>query len=451
MNFITDEQTLNDLKIFARRGEVSVYALFNHTQTPGGAAILEQLFRYPLSDMSKIEQRSRTIQFFGQSGIQFPFRAEWFIYAEQYLANTDERSRMSGESSGFRRTVNKLMAGDTDFQELSKGIHALTELMYCAKQFITGIWERTIDSAYRKELESFRQILEEEDWQEVWEEGSRKKISYEKIVSLDKLFRFRKRDDLKKLLGFIYQLDVYLSVAGIAAEMQMCFPVIIPADENKLMMEEVKHPLLTGATGNDVQITAKQNVFFLTGANMAGKSTFMKTIGIAIYLAHMGFPVPARNMEFSVRDGLLTTINLPDNLSMGYSHYYGEVLRLKKVVNEMSGSKKMFIVFDELFRGTNVKDAYEATVALLAAFTKRKDCLFLISTHIVEAGHTLLENNDALQFGRLPTKMNGHQPVYTYRLEPGITEDRHGMLIINNEGILDIIRGKQQESINKMS
>jgi Mismatch repair ATPase (MutS family) len=63
---------------------------------------------------------------------------------------------------------------------------------------------------------------------------------------------------------------------------------------------------------------------------MAGKSTFMKSVSIAMYLAHAGFPVAAQQMQFAVLDGAYTTINLPDNLGMGASHFYAEVLRLKK-------------------------------------------------------------------------------------------------------------------------
>lgn len=69
-----------------------------------------------------------------------------------------------------------------------------------------------------------------------------------------------------------------------------------------------------------------------------------------------------------MRNGMFTTINLPDNLSMGYSHFYAEVLRLKKVVMQLQQTKKLVIVFDELFRGTNVKDAYDATLAVTEAF-----------------------------------------------------------------------------------
>lgn len=175
---------------------------------------------------------------------------------------------------------------------------------------------------------------------------------------------------------------------------------------------------------------------------MAGKSTFMKSFAISIFLAHVGFPVPAGRMEFSVREGMFTTINLPDNLSMGYSHFYAEVLRLKRVAQEVRKTPNLVIIFDELFRGTNVKDAYDATLAVTEAFSEIRNCTFMISTHIIEVGEVLKERCSNIKFIYLPTVMEGSKPVYTYRLEPGITNDRHGMIIINNERIIETIEGK---------
>ena len=85
---------------------------------------------------------------------------------------------------------------------------------------------------------------------------------------------------------------------------------------------------------------------------MAGKSTYMKAFGVAVYLAHCGFPVPASRMELSPFRGLFTTINLSDNLSLGYSHYYNEVARVKYVVEQVRDLEDVVVVFDELFRGT---------------------------------------------------------------------------------------------------
>lgn len=170
----------------------------------------------------------------------------------------------------------------------------------------------------------------------------------------------------------------------------------------------------------------------------------MKTFGVCIFLAHMGFPIPAESMEFSVQNGMYTTINLPDNLNMGYSHFYAEVLRVKKVAESVSRSQNLIVVFDELFRGTNVKDAYDATVAVTEAFAANRNCTFIISTHIIEAGETLRGLCDNINFAYLPTIMQGSMPVYTYKLASGITNDRHGMMIINNERIIEIIKSRKK-------
>jgi DNA mismatch repair ATPase MutS len=180
------------------------------------------------------------------------------------------------------------------------------------------------------------------------------------------------------------------------------------------------------------------NVIFLTGANMAGKSTWMKTIGISLYLAHIGFPVAARTMEFSIREGIYSSINVADNIALGYSHFYAEVVRVKNAAQATSTGKYLLLMFDELFKGTNVKDAYDGTLAVTEAFAEYKHCLFIVSTHIIEVGEALKFKKN-IQFTYMPTVMEGSIPGYTYRLQRGITEDRQGMLIIRNEGILDLI------------
>src|SRR5690606_13713068 len=140
------------------------------------------------------------------------------------------------------------------------------------------------------------------------------------------------------------------------------------------------HPCIDKAIANSVSFDQDSNVLFLTGANMAGKSTFMKSFGTSIYLAHMGFPVAAKRMVFSVKDGLFSSINVSDNLGMGYSHFYAEVLRVKDVAVEVAKSKNLVILFDELFKGTNVKDAYDATLGVSEAFAENRNCSFIIST-----------------------------------------------------------------------
>ena len=249
---------------------------------------------------------------------------------------------------------------------------------------------------------------------------------------------------LQRLCVILYELDLGITVGSVAQNKGFSYARALPAAANTFYATELRHPGLNEAIGNTLSFSGDSNVLFLTGANMAGKSTLMKSFGIAVYLAHMGFPVAAKDMEFSVREGLYSSINVPDDLSMGYSHFYAEVLRVKKVAEAVSAGRNLVVIFDELFKGTNVKDAYDATLSVTEALAAYSRCWFVISTHIIEVGETLRQRSDNLQFAYLPTVMDGMTPRYPYILQKGITNDRHGMLIIGNEGILDIIAEKTQ-------
>jgi DNA mismatch repair ATPase MutS len=444
MLFTTDKQTLDDLNIFGKQGGDGVFHIYNRTHTRGGAAILEEMFRYPLADGKAINARSSIICRFAEQGIVFPFRSAHFDEIEAYLANTDERTRLTQQESVGKKLGN-MIAMDVETAVIYKGILALVQVLKATAVFMASPALAAMEG-YRPEREAIAGILAGTAFEAVLRYDGKSKIPHPEMAAYDALFRFRHRDTIRKLLRYLYLLDVYLSVAAVARERGFVFPVALPGSEKGVRLEGVYHPQVKAAIPNNIHIDSDGNVIFLTGANMAGKSTFMKSLSIALFVAHMGFPVAASKMEFSVLDGIYTTINLPDNLGMGASHFYAEVLRVKKMVQELRQSKRLFIVFDEMFRGTNVKDAYEATIAITAGFALKRESIFIISTHIIEAGDVLKEKCSNVRFHYLPTLMNGNTPVYTYTLEQGITADRHGMVIINNEGILGILRNGKKKN-----
>ncbi len=445
MSLVIDKQTLDDLNIFGKRGNNSIYLIFNRTHTRGGAEILEQIFRYPLADRQAINARSSIIRFFKEKKIEFPFRGELFDAAEQYLGNTDERSRLTMGDNTLGRKFNQLIGADTEYQQKVKGIASIAEILVELDQFLQQVI--TQSNPFAEAIQEMKALMNGGGLELILHEKIPLKPDYARAVEYDKLMRYACREQIKKLLYHIYTIDVYISVASVAEQRGFVFPEAVDSEKHLLKMDEVYHPGLANAVPNSLHMSPGSNIVFLTGANMAGKSTFMKSLGIALFRAHCGFPVPAKNMIFSVCDGLLTTINLPDDLNQGYSHFYTEVLRVKKMANQLDRSVNLFIIVDELFRGTNVKDAYEATVAITAAFAERPNCMMVVSTHIMEAGETLMKTCGNINYVFLPTLMKGDTPVYTYKLQKGITEDRHGMIIINNEHILDILKdGKNQQT-----
>jgi len=451
MSFKIDKQTLNDLAIFSNARQKSIYSLFCRTNTSGGAKLLETMFQNPLSDYKEIKDRLNIINYYYNNKSEFPLKSSIFSPLEFYLSNTDKRSQLMTEHRKLEQKIKNLMGTNTEFAQIHLGIISCIELLTNLNSFLkttrgdindendlTGY--KTNNEVVREFYNRLSELLQNPELQLYKQDSGKKKISYEKAVIYDKIFRFEQREKLLEILSYVYRLDVYITVAKVARDNNFHFPEVFEASKNILSIKGMFHPFLDKPISNDLVVDKDSNIIFLTGANMAGKSTFMKTFGIVVFLSHMGFPVPAEAMQFSVHSGLYTTINLPDNIKMGYSHFYAEVLRLKKVAIEVRNTENLVIVFDELFRGTNVKDAHDATIAVSEAFSHIHNCTFLISTHIMEAGQILKDKCNNINYIYLPTKMNGNIPVYTYKLKEGITNDRHGMMIVNNEHIIEIIK-----------
>ena len=285
MTFITDQQTLDDLGIFGRRGADSVYAIFNRTMTRQGSAVLEDMLRHPLSDAAAIGTRSSIFQSFAVLGIPFPFRSELFDVAEAYLSVTDERTRLSGDAQTLGSRMASLIAEDNDYKNIYKGITALMEILQGLRRFVTG----GTPDAYGQEKEMIESMLAEGELQPLLQEDVKSKLPFNRVAGYDNVLRFRHRGMARRLLQQVYRLDAYLAVGRVAVERGFVFPVVLPAeipgDRQRVLLEGVYHPQVKNAVANTVEITADQPVIFLTGANMAGKSTFMKSLGVALFLA----------------------------------------------------------------------------------------------------------------------------------------------------------------------
>ena len=137
---------------------------------------------------------------------------------------------------------------------------------------------------------------------------SQKKDSFWTRESLDLYFRGRELDGVRVILDTLYMLDSLRSLGTMAKDEGLTFP-IFTGSERRVRIEGLYHLFLENPVKNDVLFDDRQHLCFLTGPNMAGKSTCMKAFGVAVYLAHCGLPVPAARMELSVFKGLFTTIH----------------------------------------------------------------------------------------------------------------------------------------------
>jgi DNA mismatch repair protein MutS len=448
MSFIADKQTLEDLNLLGKYKSNSVYSLFNKVCTAGGEKLLEAMFRHPLTDVEGINRRSSIFNFFQKASITFPFDAEQFGVMENYLSSTAGGNRFTASMDLVRKKFLNGIGLDKDFETITAGLYGTIGLLNQLNIFISDVnWKQ---NPFNEEVDSVKKILSSPRLQWLATEENNRQLPLLKIIRYDTLLRLTLREEMMTILHFIYVLDVFIAVSSVARAKGYANALALPKEKYTLKINDCRHPGIEKAVANSVSLQMNNNVLFLTGANMAGKSTFMKSFSISVYLAHMGFPVPASAMEFSVLDGMYTSINVPDNLQLGYSHFYAEVRRVKTVAEDVSSGKNLLVIFDELFKGTNVKDAYDATLAVTQAFAEYSNCFFIISTHIIEVADVLKVNCHNLQLVYFPTIMEGSIPRYTYQLQQGVTSDRHGMMIIQNESIIDIINMSKSYAANSM-
>lgn len=441
MKFEVDKQTLKDLEIFGlNKVDKTVFNLFNHTQCIGGRNRLYEILRNPLSDYEKIKERKEAIAFFQQhlpSGLDVDKDA--LDFSEYYLRHSGRVQKPPTRFVAIERKIVGKLSSSNDYYLVEKGVESLVDLLRGFYKFSQQLADKLKIADCPALLQrNNNEILNMFDRLEFDRVKDTKKLSAYDTARFDYLFRYTNRRDVSFILDMVYEYDAFLSIVKTAEQYDMTYPELLSDTENVLDIEDLKHPFVNNAVGNDIHFDRSANLLFVSGPNMAGKSTFLKALGVAVYLAHVGLPVPAKKMRLSVLSGLCTTINISDNLSSGYSHFYAEVMRIKDVATRLKTNKNMLVLFDELFRGTNVKDAYDGTLAIVSAFAHINTSFFVISSHIVEVTNEL-QGVDNIRFSYFEIEQEDGHPIYTYKLREGVTDVRLGMYIINKEGVIELI------------
>ncbi len=171
---------------------------------------------------------------------------------------------------------------------------------------------------------------------------------------------------------------------------------------------------------------------------MAGKSTLIKSLGGAVFLAHLGMGVPAKAMRLTVFDGLITNINVVDNIAKGESFFFNEVQRVRNTIEKIRDQKKWLVLIDELFKGTNIQDAMKCSLTVIRGLVKVTHSLFVLSTHLYEIGEELVLE-PTITFRQFETRITNGALEFSYQLKEGISKDRFGYLILKKEGVVDLL------------
>lgn len=198
----------------------------------------------------------------------------------------------------------------------------------------------------------------------------------------------------------------------------------------------IGHPLLKKdcKIRNDFHIDRLHQLFIVTGANMAGKSTFLRTIGINLILAQSGNVVDSKTFSFQPM-ALFTSMRTTDNLAKGTSYFHAELLRLKQLVRTAEKEERLFIILDEMLKGTNSVDKLNGSVAFLRKLLSYP-VSGLIATHDLALGEladTLPENFFNVCFEIIHTPKN---ICYDYKLHPGISSTMNASILLKQMGLI---------------
>lgn len=437
MNFKIDKQTANDLELFGKsKGDNSIFSLFDLTKSIGGRDELQRIFSVPFSDIDQIENRIKLIRFFQNPSTTIEIDKNILDLIEYYLSRQIDSSTFS-YSQSYSKVLKNMIWPSNEYYILRRGVKYLIKTLNELYNFALNVSSQQIPDSVNNFIKTILETIEDSSLKIVLSLKNREKLYPHEYTNLNTIFRRYEISGVRKLLQTVYEIDAYTSIAVASKNRGFTFPTVTK-ESNYLETKEIFHPFIDNPIANNFVLMSGRRMCFITGPNMAGKSTFLKTLGISIYLSHLGFPVPAKSFKTSIFNGLFTTINLSDNLSNGYSHYYNEVLRVKYVAEQINKGGNYFIVFDELFRGTNIKDAYEASLAVIEAFSRMNRSVFALSTHIIEVAEKL-KNNSSIFFKYFEANLIEGNPQYNYQLKDGITNERIGMYILNKEKVLETI------------
>ncbi|KEY18068.1 MutS-related protein [Kaistella antarctica] len=207
----------------------------------------------------------------------------------------------------------------------------------------------------------------------------------------------------------------------------------------KLQTEELIHPLLfqTEVVSNNFTINQSTEISIITGANMTGKSTFLRAIGTNLVLAMVGCPIAAKEFSF-IPMKLFTSMRTSDSLSDGTSYFNAEILRLRKLVENLEKGEPQFIILDEILKGTNSQDKLTGSELFLEKLMKSK-VLFscLIATHDLDL--TKIEDKFPLKIKNYCFELQNidGELETDYKLQNGVTKSMNAIYLMRKFGIID--------------
>lgn len=386
------------------------------------------LLETPLISEDKIIERQNILEAFGSNMKVLESYSYTVLYLNEvhFFLNNFKAVNLKGSSLFF--------SGPSDDEILlNNKLHQMLLFFYRLESvYFSRITIKDFPEIYRKDLNRILSFLSFFDLKH-YELIIREKLLRRKHVKelINKILKLKLEQRIEVFWEDLFMFESYCSISISIKNKNFSFPTF---KEKEINLNDFYHPIIKNPIKNN--FTAFSNVIVLNGPNMSGKSTFLKSISLCIYLGNLGLAIPASKGIIPFCSDFSIGINKRDNILSGYSHFMTEIINLKDVVLQAAEGKRCFAVFDELFSGTNVEDALEICRTTINGVSKYNNSYFFISTHIQELRDVTTNNISTFY---LDCELINDMPTFTYKLKKGWSNIKVGRILFDKEGLNELL------------
>lgn len=403
-------------------------AHFNFTQTRKSKKYLNLFFNKKSFDLKHTLYVQQKLKMFMEN----------FQLLETFHVNENKVSyiqKFLDENNADHYTLLSSLRYREYYRETNNSINLFIEFFYRFGLLLRNFQKTNIQLDYCKDIDNtvafINSLSVNECYGKVLDFNQRKTL----LIKLES----EAKDKNKRFVSFwdfFYMFDVYYGISKGIRIHDLKFPQF--NIENEFTVKDFYHLDVENSVKNSLEIK-NQNAVVFTGANMSGKSTAMKSLSTIVLLAHLGIAVPSAYCNIPFYDSIFLHFSVSDNLKEGYSLFAQEIINLKKILLELK-SKNCFVVFDEIFSGTNINDASQITVKTIEGLSKFEKSMFIFSTHL-NGIENHLTRHDNIKVLHLECFLQQSELKFTYRLKEGWSKLEVGNVLFEQYGLNELLEG----------
>jgi MutS domain V len=257
----------------------------------------------------------------------------------------------------------------------------------------------------------------------------------QQIIALEK-WKEKNKAYIPQWIGAMAEMEALSTVANLHFNHPgWVFPVLHEENHGTFQSTQLGHPLIPESkmVYNNFSTNGTAQLALITGSNMAGKSTFLRSVGVNMVLAMMGAPVCARQMRLSPMR-IVSSMRIADNLEESTSTFYAELKKLKSIIEYVNNNEKVFVLLDEILRGTNSLDRHTGSKALVKQLIK-KNAVAMLATHDVELAQLQIDFPANIHNYHFDAQIENEELYFDYKLKEGICQSINASILMKKIGI----------------